>query len=232
MPRRRGKDGEQTPFEARSVSADDSSLPVLSLIGRPNVGKSSLFNRLVGGRPALVEDRPGVTRDRRYGAVEWMGARFRVVDTGGLDPSADGILGAMRGQTMRAVDEADVIVFVTDAKEGLTSMDKDVARLLRRSGKPVLVAANKVDGASRAAAGAEAWNLGFGQVFSVSATHGRGVGDLLDAAVEHFAERARTSVAERRQVVAGEPPARRGAGAGPRRTGNHARSDRHTLSRR
>ena len=113
--------------------------------GRPNVGKSSLFNRLVGGRPALVEDLPGVTRDRRYGVCEWDRARFRVVDTGGLDPSAEGILGAMRTQTLRALDEGDVLVFVVDVREGITAVDEDVARLLRRTGKPVFVAANKVD---------------------------------------------------------------------------------------
>ena len=131
--------------------ADDPSLPLVALVGRPNVGKSSLFNRLVGGRPALVEDMPGVTRDRRYGVADWGPARFRVVDTGGLDPSADGILKAMRRQTLRAVDEAAVIVFVLDAKEGVTSVDSDVAQVLRRAGKPVLVAANKVDSSNREA---------------------------------------------------------------------------------
>jgi GTP-binding protein len=157
--------------------------PLLALIGRPNVGKSSLFNRLVGGRPALVEDMPGVTRDRRYGEAEWGRARFRVVDTGGLDPSAEGILKAMRRQTLRAVDEADVVVFVVDANEGVTSVDADVARVLRRAGKPVLVAANKVDSANREAAAAEIYALGFPEVFLISASHGRGVNDLCDAIV-------------------------------------------------
>src|SRR6516164_5897623 len=100
----------------------DRALPLAALVGRPNVGKSSLFNRLVGGRPALVEDMPGVTRDRRYGVADWGPARFRVVDTGGLDPSAEGILGAMRQQTLRAVDEADLVVFVVDATEGVTAV--------------------------------------------------------------------------------------------------------------
>src|SRR5262249_7103152 len=154
-----------------------------ALIGRPNVGKSSLFNRLVGGRPALVEDMPGVTRDRRYGEVEWGRARFRVVDTGGLDPSAEGILKAMRRQTLRALEEADVIVFVLDAPEGVTSVDAEVARVLRRAGKPVLVAANKVDSANREAAAAEIFELGFPEVFLISASHGRGVNDLCDAIV-------------------------------------------------
>src|ERR1700750_852674 len=101
------------------VSADDVSLPLVSLIGRPNVGKSSLFNRLVGGQPALVEDAPGITRDRRYGVCDWGTARVRVVDPGGLDPRAPGILAAMRQQTLRALDEADLAAFVLDAREGV-----------------------------------------------------------------------------------------------------------------
>jgi GTP-binding protein len=165
---------------------DDPSLPLVALVGRPNVGKSSLFNRLVGGRPALVEDMPGVTRDRRYGVADWGPARFRVVDTGGLDPSAEGILKAMRRQTLRAVEEAAVIVFVLDALEGVTSVDGDVAQVLRRAGKTVLVAANKVDSSNREAAAAEIFTLGFPDVFLISAAHGRGVGDLCDAIVKQL----------------------------------------------
>jgi GTP-binding protein len=164
-------------------TADDPSLPLVALVGRPNVGKSSLFNRLVGGRPALVEDMPGVTRDRRYGVADWGPTRFRVVDTGGLDPSAEGILKAMRRQTLRAVDEAAAVVFVLDANEGVTSVDGDVAQVLRRSGKTVIVAANKVDSSNREAAAAEIFTLGFPDVFLISASHGRGVGDLCDAIV-------------------------------------------------
>jgi len=164
-------------------TVDDPSLPVVSLVGRPNVGKSSMFNRLVGGQPALVEDEPGVTRDRRYAICEWMGARFRLADTGGLDPNAGGILGAMRSQTLRAVEEAAVLILVLDVKEGITPVDEDVAGLLRRTGKPILIAANKVDSATRESAMADVYSLGFDQVFGVSATHGRGVGDLLDATV-------------------------------------------------
>jgi GTP-binding protein len=163
--------------------ADDPSLPIVSLVGRPNVGKSSLFNRLVGGQPALVEDMPGVTRDRRYGLCEWSGARFRLTDTGGLDPGASGILGAMRSQTLRAVEEAAVLILVLDVKEGITPVDEEVAQVLRRTGKPVLVAANKVDSATREPSMGEVFRLGFDQVFAVSAAHGRGVGDLLDATV-------------------------------------------------
>ncbi len=180
---------------ARAAAANDRTLPLCALVGRPNVGKSSLFNRLVGGRPALVEDMPGVTRDRRYGTCDWDGALFRVVDTGGLDPSADGILKAMRAQTLRAVDEADLIVFVVDVVEGITMVDEDVARVLRRAGKPVLIAANKVDSARREAAGAEAFALGFEQVFPISASHGRGVGEMLDAIVKVFGARARAGAA-------------------------------------
>jgi GTPase len=171
-------------------------LPVLSLVGRPNVGKSSLFNRLVGGRPALVEDMPGVTRDRRYGVCAWGPARFRVVDTGGLDPKAVGILAAMRSQSLRAVDEATVLVLVLDAGEGVTAVDQDVADLLRRTGKPILVAVNKVDSSLRDSAMAEGYALGFDQVFGVSASHGRGISELLDAAVAAMGEGALVPVGE------------------------------------
>ncbi|HEY0706804.1 MAG TPA: ribosome biogenesis GTPase Der [Polyangia bacterium] len=176
---RRGRNASAEP------SAEDlAARPLVALIGRPNVGKSSLFNRLVGGRPALVEDVPGVTRDRRYGVCEWNQSVFRVVDTGGLDPSAEGILGAMRGQTLRAVDEGDLLLLVVDATEGVTAVDADVARLLRRTGKPVFVAVNKADSPQREAAAGEAFSLGYDKVFPISATHGRGVGDLCDAIVE------------------------------------------------
>jgi len=177
--------------QARAAAANDRTMPLCALVGRPNVGKSSLFNRLVGGRPALVEDMPGVTRDRRYGTCDWDGSHFRVVDTGGLDPSAEGILKAMRAQTLRAVDEADLIVFVVDAIEGITAVDEDVARVLRRSGKPVLIAANKIDSGRREVAVAETFALGFEEVFPVSASHGRGIGELLDAVVKVFGARAR-----------------------------------------
>jgi GTPase len=171
------------PSARRAIDPSERELPLVALVGRPNVGKSSLFNRLVGGRPALVEDIPGVTRDRRYGASDWGPARFRVVDTGGLDPSAEGILGAMRQQTLRALDEADLVVFVIDGREGVTAVDEDVAKLLRRSGKVVLVGVNKIDSQKSEAASAEAFALGFSSVFPISASHGRGVNDLLDAVV-------------------------------------------------
>ncbi|MBC8132825.1 MAG: ribosome biogenesis GTPase Der, partial [Deltaproteobacteria bacterium] len=136
---------------------------------------------------------PGVTRDRRYGMVDWPGWRFRIVDTGGLDPSAHGILGAMRTQTLRAVEEADVLVLVVDAAEGLTGVDRDVVALLRRSGKPVVLAVNKVDSAQRESALAEVFALGFEDVFAVSAGHGRGMGELLDRVVELLGPTARAT---------------------------------------
>ena len=184
-----------------SARAEDAELPLVALLGRPNVGKSSLFNRLVGGQPALVEDAPGITRDRRYGVCDWGTARFRVVDTGGLDPLATGILAAMRQQTLRALDEADVVAFVVDAREGVTAVDSEVGKLLHKSGKPVLVAANKVDSEGVGAA-AEAYALGFPEVFPVSASHGRGVSQFLDAVVERLPERAATA-------GVGAPPAPR-----------------------
>lgn len=183
-------------------------LPLVALVGRPNVGKSSLYNRLVGGRPALVEDMPGVTRDRRYGEADWGPARFRVVDTGGLDPSAAGILGAMRQQTLRALDEADLVLFVVDAREGITAVDADVARVLREAGRPVLVAANKVDSGQGEAAAAEAFGLGFSDVFPISASHGRGIGEMLDAVVARLPKLAAPA-------PAAMPPADPGADDAP-----------------
>lgn len=179
MIAKRGQEGRR----GVDTLANSASLPVVALVGRPNVGKSSLFNRLVGGRPALVEDIPGVTRDRRYGICNWGTSSFRVVDTGGLDPSAEGILGAMRGQTLRAVDEAVIHVMVVDAKEGITTTDYDVAKVLRRTGKPVFVAANKIDTSARDSMLFEAHQLGFEDVFPLSASHGRGVREFLDALV-------------------------------------------------
>ncbi len=195
MPRRnKSAPGPRPPRgRPRHRTQADSTLPIVALIGRPNVGKSSLFNRLVGGRPALVEDVPGVTRDRRYGLCNWDRAHFRVVDTGGLDPSAEGILGAMRAQTLRAVEEGAVLVFVLDAAEGVTAVDEDVANLLRRTGKPVLVAVNKVDSAKREGATSDAYGLGFKAVFPLSASHGRGVGDLLDAVIAELGSDARVT---------------------------------------
>ena len=160
--------------------------PLVALVGRPNVGKSTLFNRLAGRRVAIVEDVPGVTRDRHYADVEWDGRRLAVVDTGGFEPeSRDALIQLVRRQAQLAVDEAAAVVLVVDGREGLTAVDEAVAALLRRSGKPLFVAVNKVD--SAVSEGqlpiADFHALGFGEVHAVSAEHGRGVADLFDAVV-------------------------------------------------
>ena len=122
------------------------SKPMIAIVGRPNVGKSMLFNKLIGKRMSIVEDVPGVTRDRIYGEAEWAGRKFVLVDTGGIEPSTDNmILAFMRDQAQIAIDNADVIVFVTDIKTGMTASDEDVARMLQRSGKPIVLAVNKMD---------------------------------------------------------------------------------------
>ena len=165
-----------------------SKLPLVAVVGRPNVGKSTLYNRMVGGRPALVEDVAGVTRDRRYGQAEWAGKRFEVVDTGGLDPDAPkGVIqSGIHRQAGRALDEADLVVFVTDVREGLTPTDREVADKLRRAGRPVLLVANKVDGPGQEPYVAELYALGLGDVIAVSATHGRGAAELLDAVLAYL----------------------------------------------
>ncbi len=164
------------------------SKPLVAIVGRPNVGKSTLYNRIAGGRPALVEDKPGVTRDRRYGEADYAGRAFRIVDTGGLDPGAEegAIQEGVHRQARKALEEADVIVFVADARDGVTPTDRDVAALLRRLEKPILVVANKIDSAKQEALAAEIWELGLGEVFPVSATHGRGMVELLDALLAHL----------------------------------------------
>jgi GTP-binding protein len=162
--------------------------PVVAIVGRPNVGKSTLFNRIVGKRAAIVEDTPGVTRDRHYGDADWVGREFVLVDTGGFfTQTEEALLQAMRQQAELAVEEATVVVFVCDAAEGLNPADEEVAGALRRSGKPVLVAANKVDTQGHESSGAihELHRLGF-PVHPVSAEHGRGIGDLLDAVIGAF----------------------------------------------
>lgn len=161
-------------------------LPLLALVGRPNVGKSTLFNRVIGKRVAIVEDRPGVTRDRQYHDAEHAGRRFRAVDTGGFTPtSAELLVRAVREQAVVAIEEAQVIVLVVDAEAGLTAADRELAALLRKGGKPVLVAANKVDSNRRESEAdlGEIFALGLDDVLPVSAEHGRGVDELMDAVV-------------------------------------------------
>lgn len=158
-------------------------LPVLAVVGRPNVGKSTLVNRIIGRREAVVEDTPGVTRDRVSYPAEWAGRRFTLVDTGGWEVDVAGIDARVAEQAEVAIELADAVVFVVDATVGPTSTDEDVVRLLRAAGKPVVLAANKVDGPSGEADAAMLWGLGLGEPYPVSALHGRGTGDLLDAAM-------------------------------------------------
>lgn len=159
--------------------------PVVCIVGRPNVGKSTLFNRLVGARLAIVQDEPGVTRDRLYGEGDWDGQEFVVVDTGGLTPSSDATLArSILAQATVGIEEADVLVFVVDARAGITAEDEEVARLLRQSGKPVLLAANKADSEAAALEASEFYALGLGDVFAVSAQHGRNTAELLDGLVD------------------------------------------------
>ena len=164
--------------------------PLVAIVGRPNVGKSMLFNRLVGQRLSIVEDTPGVTRDRLYAECEWCGRKFDIVDTGGIEPMTDSeILLFMREQAQIAINAADVIVLVTDIRTGVTAADKDVANMLLRSRKPVVLAVNKADstGAEDPAL-YEFYSLGLGDPIAVSAIHGHGTGDLLDECVKYFPE--------------------------------------------
>lgn len=163
--------------------------PLIAIVGRPNVGKSTLYNRLVGGRPALVHDTPGLTRDRRYGEFAYFGHVFRVVDTGGLDPEAgrDVIGAGIHRQARAAIAQSDVVFFVVDAKAGVTALDHDVAQMLRRDvEQPVIVCANKVDSQQRELLMHEVYELGFDEVYPVSAVHGRGVDDVLDGLVKRL----------------------------------------------
>ena len=164
--------------------------PLVAIVGRPNVGKSMLFNRIVGERLAIVEDTPGVTRDRLYSECEWNGIKFDVVDTGGIEPSTDDeILLFIREQAQIAIDTADVIVLVTELGTGVTAADRDVARMLLKSRKPVVLAVNKCDKTGLPDAGFyEFYSLGLGDPIAVSAVHGHGTGDMLDACVEAFPE--------------------------------------------
>lgn len=162
--------------------------PVVAIVGRPNVGKSTLFNKLVGARLSIVDDKPGVTRDRIYGDCEWLGHRFLLVDTGGIEPRADDvILSQMRAQANIAIATADVIVLVTDLRSGVVATDQDVANMLQKSGKPVILCVNKCDSVGVPDPEFyEFYNLGMGDPIAVSAVHGHGTGDLLDAVIAYF----------------------------------------------
>jgi len=160
--------------------------PLIAIVGRPNVGKSTLFNRLVGGRPALVHDTPGLTRDRRYGECDYFGAMMRVVDTGGLDPEAarDVIGAGIHRQALRAIGEADALVLVVDGRAGLSAIDQGLATQLRATGKPVFLAVNKIDHPTRDELVHDFHALGLGAPYPVSAAHGRGIDPLLEAVAE------------------------------------------------
>ena len=164
------------------------SKPVVAVVGRPNVGKSTLFNKLIGQRLSIVDDTPGVTRDRIYGECEWKNRKFSLVDTGGIEPdSSDVILSQMRMQAQLAIDAADVIILVTDVRTGLVATDADIAAMLLKSGRPVIVCVNKCDSIGDPPADFyEFYNLGLGDPIQVSSVHGHGTGDLLDAVLEHL----------------------------------------------
>ncbi|MER7950059.1 ribosome biogenesis GTPase Der [Streptomyces sp. NPDC096079] len=180
-------------FDAADVEgaieeAGHGPLPVLAVVGRPNVGKSTLVNRIIGRREAVVEDKPGVTRDRVTYEAEWAGRRFKVVDTGGWEQDVLGIDASVAAQAEYAIEAADACLFVVDATVGATDTDEAVVKLLRRAGKPVVLAANKVDGQSGEADAAMLWSLGLGEPFPVSSLHGRGTGDLLDEVLRKLPE--------------------------------------------
>ncbi|MET1058673.1 MAG: ribosome biogenesis GTPase Der [Nocardioides sp.] len=175
-------ENQGTPVETAGETPYASGpVPVLAVVGRPNVGKSTLVNRIIGRREAVVEDVPGVTRDRVYYDATWNGRAFTVVDTGGWDPDARGLAEAIRAQAEIAVNLADAVLFVVDATIGITDADEAVVKILRASKKPVVLAANKVDDQRMEAEAYGLWNLGLGEPWPVSAVHGRGSGDMLDA---------------------------------------------------
>jgi GTP-binding protein len=203
-----GFDPEQVADEL--ADAAHGPLPVLAVVGRPNVGKSTLVNRIIGRREAVVEDKPGVTRDRVTYEANWNGRRFKIVDTGGWEQDVLGIDASVAAQAEFAIEAADAVVFVVDSTVGATDTDEAVVRLLRRAKKPVVLAANKVDGPSAEADAATLWSLGLGEPHPVSSLHGRGTGDLLDAIIEALPEAPKLTFGEvlggpRRIALIGRP---------------------------
>src|SRR5881409_2354657 len=180
---------------------------LVAVVGRPNVGKSTLFNRLVGERVAIVEDEPGTTRDRLYATVEWRGREFTLVDTGGLDDGTSEVEAGVRRQAEAAIEEADVVMFVVDAQSGILPVEHDVADRLRRSRKPVVMAANKSESWKTEAQAAEFYELGLGELHTVSALQGIGTGDLLDAVVAKLPPPTEDEpdTAEARIAIVGRP---------------------------
>ncbi|GGC87235.1 GTPase Der [Thalassobacillus devorans] len=162
---------------------------VVAIVGRPNVGKSTIFNRLVGERISIVEDIPGVTRDRIYAQGEWLNTTFNIIDTGGIEIGDEPLLVQMREQAQVAIDEADVIIFMVNGRDGITGADEEVAKILYKSNKPVVLAVNKVDNPEMRENIYEFYSLGFGEPYPISGTHGLGLGDMLDAVVDHFPEK-------------------------------------------
>ncbi|EKB8306674.1 ribosome biogenesis GTPase Der [Listeria monocytogenes] len=160
--------------------------PVVAIVGRPNVGKSTIFNRIVGERVSIVEDVPGVTRDRIYNSAEWLGKEFNIIDTGGIDLSDEPFLEQIRAQAEIAIDEADIIIFITNGREGVTDADEQVAKILYRSNKPIVLAINKVDNPEMRDQIYDFYSLGFGEPYPISGSHGLGLGDMLDAVRAHF----------------------------------------------
>src|SRR5690625_119658 len=182
-------------------------LPVVSIVGRPNVGKSTIFNRLVGSRKAIVDNEYGVTRDRHYGESFWNGRKFNLIDTGGYLPDeTDVVTEGVREQVHIAIQESDVILFVVDTAAEITSLDKSVAELLRKQNKPVLLVANKADNDKRTLNASEFYALGFKDLFPVSAINGRGTGDLMDALIPLLPEEKEESEeSPPRLAVVGRP---------------------------
>ena len=185
---------------------------IVAIVGRPNVGKSTFFNRLIQRRDAIVDSVSGVTRDRNYGKADWNGREFSVIDTGGYIKGSDDIFeGEIRRQVDLAIDEADVIIFVVDVEEGITPMDAEVARLLRKETKPIFVAVNKVDSAKRMEDTFEFYNLGLGEIYPIAGMSGSGTGDLLDAVVAALPEEDNSPESEEEQIprfaVVGRPNA-------------------------
>lgn len=166
------------------------SKPTVAIVGRPNVGKSTIFNRIIEERLAIVEDKPGVTRDRLYGTGEWLNREFTIIDTGGIDIGDEPLLVQIRAQAEIAIEEADVIIFVVSGREGITAADQEVANLLHRSNKPVVVAVNKIDNPNMHDQIYEFYSLGFSDVFPISGAHSLGIGDMLDAVIQHFPNQA------------------------------------------
>ncbi|AUG80381.1 GTP-binding protein EngA [Kitasatospora sp. MMS16-BH015] len=176
------------PEDLAGLDAPQGPLPVLAVVGRPNVGKSTLVNRIIGRREAVVEDKPGVTRDRVQYEAMWNGRRFKLLDTGGWEIDVLGIDAMVAAQAELGIQEADAVLFVVDATVGATDTDEALIKIIRRAGKPVVLCANKVDGPSTEAEAAYLWSLGLGEPYPVSALHGRGSGDLLDAVLAAMPE--------------------------------------------